>query len=292
MGLKIYLNGEFVDQEEAKVSVFDHGFLYGDGVFEGIRLYNGRVFRLKEHIDRLYEGAHTICLNIKETKEEMTKVVTESCRINGLKDAYIRLVVSRGKGDLGLDPKKCPVATSVCIAAEISLYPPELYEKGLSVATVATRRNPPESCNPRVKSLNYLNNIYAKIEANMMGVGEAIFLNEQGYVVEATADNIFIMKNGVLYTPPVHLGGLNGITRTTVMELAAKRGIKVEEALMNRMDLYNADEFFLTGTAAEIIPVTVYDNRTIADGKPGAITKQLIADYKAYTQVDGEVVVY
>lgn len=290
--MKIYLDGQFVDEENAKVSVFDHGLLYGDGVFEGIRIYNGRVFRLKEHIDRLFEGAHTICLKINETKEEMIKVVTEACRMNNLKDGYIRLVVSRGKGDLGLDPKKCPKTTTICIAAGISLYPAELYEKGLSVATVATRRNAPEACNPRVKSLNYLNNIYAKIEANMMGVGEAIFLNEQGYVVEATADNIFVVKNGVLYTPPVHLGGLNGITRITVMELARKRGIEVKEALMNRMDLYTADEFFLTGTAAEIIPVTLYDNRQIADGKPGEITKQLIADYKAYTNVDGVVVEY
>ncbi|MBO8169647.1 MAG: branched-chain-amino-acid transaminase [Thermoanaerobacteraceae bacterium] len=290
MGLIIYLDGEFVPEEEAKVSVFDHGLLYGDGVFEGIRAYHGRVFKLKEHIDRLYESAQTLQLKIDLTPEEMTEVVLETLRRNDLHDAYIRLVVTRGKGDLGLDPKKCPQTTVFCIAASIQLYPEELYVKGLSVVTVPTRRNVAEALNPRIKSLNYLNNIFAKMEANLTGSPEAIMLNNEGYVAEATGDNIFIVRNGELITPPPFVGILEGITRNTVMELARKRGIPVSEKLFTRHDMYIADEVFLTGTAAEVIPVVNVDGRTIADGKPGEMTKELIADFRELTKVDGPLI--
>jgi branched-chain amino acid aminotransferase len=290
MSLIIYLNGEFVKEEEAVVSVFDHGVLYGDGIFEGIRAYHGRVFKLKEHIDRLYESAHVIQLDIGLSKEEMMEVVLETCRRNNLEDAYIRLVVTRGKGDLGLDPRKCPKPTVFCIASGIQLYPEELYEKGMSIVTVPTRRNNPEAMNPRVKSLNYLNNIMAKMEAILSGVPEALLLNNEGYVTEATGDNVFIVKNGVLMTPPPHLGLLEGITRNTVMELAREKGIPVEEKLFNRLDVYLADECFLTGTAAELIPVISVDGRQIGDGKPGQMTKDLIAAYRELTKVDGPVI--
>ena len=222
MGLLIYLNGEFVPEEEAKVSVFDHGYLYGDGVFEGIRAYGGRVFRLKQHIDRLYDSAKAINLEIPYTRDEMGKVVCETCRRNNLSDAYIRLVISRGKGDLGLDPRKCGTPTVVCIASSIALYPQELYETGLDVITVPTRRNIAEGVNPRIKSLNYLNNIMAKMEANRVGAGEGLMLNCDGYVAEATGDNVFIVREGALLTPPPHIGILEGITRGTVIELARK----------------------------------------------------------------------
>jgi len=288
MGLIIYLDGQYVEEENAKVSVFDHGLLYGDGVFEGIRAYHGFVFKLKEHIDRLYQGAHTIGLRINETPEEMAQVVVETCRRNNLTDAYIRLVVTRGKGDLGLDPNKCPKSTTFCIAATIKLYPEELYQKGMGVVTVATRRNIAEACNPRVKSLNYLNNIYAKMEANLAGAGEGIMLNNEGYVAEATGDNVFYVKNGVLITPPIYAGLLEGVTRNCVMELARKRGIEVKETLFTRMDLYTADECFLTGTAAEVIPVVKYDGRVIGKGEPGEITKMLIEDYRNYIKNAGD----
>lgn len=287
MGLVIYLDGKFVPEEEAKVSVFDHGYLYGDGVFEGIRAYHNRVFKLKEHIDRLYESAKTIMLEIPMSKEEMAEVVIETCRRNQIRDGYIRLVVSRGKGDLGLDPRKCPRPTVMCIAATITLYPREFYEKGLEVKTVPTPRNLSEACNPRVKSLNYLNNIYAKIEANLAGVLEALMLNAQGYVCEATGDNVFIIKDGELITPPIHLGILKGITRDAVMELARKRGIIVKEEVFTRHDVFNADEVFLTGTAAELIPVIKVDGRVIGDGKPGPMFQQLLQDFRALTEVDG-----
>lgn len=287
MGLTIFLDGKYVDKESAVVSVFDHGFLYGDGIFEGIRAYNGRVFKLKEHIDRLYESAHIIALDIGMSKAEMTEVVLETLRRNNLTDAYIRLVVSRGVGDLGLDPNKCPKASVICIAASIKLYPEELYQKGMPVRTVPTRRNVPEALNPRIKSLNYLNNIMAKMEATAAGVNEAIMLNNEGYVTEGTGDNIFIIKNGILYTPPTHVGILEGITRNTVMELAEKRGIQVVEKVFTRVDVYIADECFLTGTAAEVIPVVEADGRTIGTGEPGEITLSLIEDYRELTQIDG-----
>ena len=290
MGLIIYVDGEFVPEEKAVTSIFDHGFLYGDGVFEGIRAYHGRVFKLKEHIDRLYESARSILLNIPISKEEMTEVVLETLRRNGLRDGYIRLVVSRGKGDLGLDPKKCPKAAIFCIGASIQLYPAELYEKGLDVVTVATKRNLNEALSPRIKSLNYLNNVLAKIEASLAGTLEAIMLNAEGYVAEATGDNIFIVKNGVLITPPSHVGILEGITRNTVMELGRQQGIPVEEKLFTRHDVYIADECFLTGTAAEVIPVIKVDGRPIGEGVPGTMTWQLIREFRELTKSDGPLI--
>ncbi len=287
MGLLIYLNGSFVPEEEAKISVFDHGFLYGDGVFEGIRAYHGKVFRLGEHIDRLYDSAKAINLEIPLTKDEMIEVVCETCRRNNLTDAYIRLVVSRGAGDLGLDPRKCPRPTIVNIASSITLYPEELYQTGLTVITVPTRRNIPEGVNPRIKSLNYLNNIMAKIEANIAGVPEAVMLNQEGFVAECTGDNIFIVKNGVLKTPPPYAGILEGVTRNAVIELAQKRGIPVAEVMLPRYDLFTADECFLTGTAAELIPVTKVDDRVIGNGKPGPIFLQLLEDFHELVKVDG-----
>ena len=280
MGLKIYLDGKFVDEEEAKVSVFDHGFLYGDGVFEGIRAYHNSVFRLKDHVDRLYDSAKAVNMEIPVNKEQMSEIILESCRQNDLKDAYIRVVVSRGKGDLGLDPRKCSVPTVVCIASSISIYPEEMYEKGLDVITVPTRRNGPEGVNPRIKSLNYLNNIMAKIEANMAGVPEAILLNQEGYVAECTGDNIFIVKNGILKTPAIHLGLLEGVTRNEVIGIARKEGIEVQETTFTRYDLFVADEVFLTGTAAELIPVVKVDDRVIADGKPGPIFSKLLQQFR------------
>lgn len=287
MSLQIYLNGRMVPKQEANVSVFDHGFLYGDGIFEGIRAYHGRVFKLAEHLERLYESAQTINLKIGISRAEMEKIVVETCRVNGMSDAYIRLVVSRGTGDLGLDPKKCPKASIVCITDKITLYPESFYETGLEVKTVPTRRNDVDSLNPRIKSLNYLNNILAKLEANLGGCLEAIMLNQQGYVCEATGDNIFIVKKGVLITPPISAGILEGITRNTVMELARGCNIEVKEELFTRHDLYNADEVFLTGTAAEMIPVTQIDGRVIANGKPGSLFNRLLPLYRDLTKVNG-----
>lgn len=286
----IYLNGEFVPKEKAVVSVFDHGLLYGDGVFEGIRAYHGRVFKLGEHLDRLYDGARAICLKIPVGKDEMQEIVLETLRRNNLSDAYIRLVVTRGPGDLGLDPRKCPEAFVFCIAASIVLYPDELYEKGMSVISVSTRRNIPTACIPRVKSLNYLNNIYAKMEANLAGMPEAIMLNNEGYVAEATGDNIFIVKKGVLITPPSSAGILEGITRNAVMDIAREKGITVEEKMFTMYDVYTADEVFLTGTAAEVIPVINVDGRIIADGKPGKMTWELISAFHELTKVDGPLI--
>ncbi|MGI5891966.1 MAG: branched-chain-amino-acid transaminase [Bacillota bacterium] len=287
MSLKIFLDGKMVDKEEAKISVFDHGLLYGDGVFEGIRAYNGRIFRLKEHIDRLFEGIHTICLKLQQTKEEMAQIVVDTCRVNNLADGYIRLVVTRGVGNLGLDPYSCQKPSIFCIANKITLYPDEYYQNGLTLATVPTRRNINEACNVRVKSLNYLNNIYAKIEANLLNVPEVIFLNNDGYVAEASADNIFYAKDGILYTPPLYACNLGGITRSVVMELAVKLGIEVKEMLFTRYDMYNADECFVTGTAAELVPAVVYDGRTIGQGKPGPIYKSILAAFKELTKTEG-----
>ena len=286
----IYLDGEFVPKEKAVVSVFDHGLLYGDGIFEGIRAYHGRVFRLDEHLDRFYDGARAICLEIPVSKEEMQEIVLETLRRNGLQDAYIRLVVTRGPGDLGLDPRKCPKPFIFCIAATIVLYPDELYEKGLSIISVSTRRNIPTACIPRVKSLNYLNNIYAKMEANLAGMPEAIMLNNEGYVAEATGDNIFIVKKGVLITPPSSAGILEGVTRNAVMDLVSRKGITVEDKLFTMFDVYTADEVFLTGTAAEIIPCINVDGRIIGGGKPGDMTRELIAAFHELTRVDGPLI--
>lgn len=287
MGLVIYCNGAFVPEEEAKVSVFDHGFLYGDGIFEGIRAYYGRVFKLDEHLKRLYESAKSIQMNIGISKDEMQEIVLETLRRNSLKDAYIRLVVSRGKGDLGLDPVKCARAAIFCIADQIKIFEPSMYEQGLEVKTVAIRRNNPDSLSPRIKSLNYLNNILAKIEANQAGVVEGIMLNQEGYVAEGTSDNIFIFRNRVLITPPLSAGILEGLTRESVLQLAKKLGIEAREELFTRHDLYTSDECFLTGTAAELIPVTNVDGREIGDGVPGDVFKQLLAAFRDLTHVNG-----
>ncbi len=287
--MKIYLNGDIVEEKDAKVSVFDHGYLYGDGVFEGIRSYSGRVFRLDEHLDRLYSSAHTIMLNMPLTKAEMREAVLETLKSNNLKDAYIRLIVSRGAGDLGLDPRKCKNSTIVIIADKIKLYPQELCEKGLEIIAVPTRRNIAEAVNPQIKSLNYLNNIMAKIEAIHCGYEEAIMLNNEGYVVECSGDNIFIFSGSTLYTPPDHLGALKGITQAVVGELAEKMNIGIVREVFSRHDVYNAQECFLTGTAAEIIPVVKVDGRTIGSGKPGKITLQLIKEYKEITKTEGVV---
>jgi len=287
MGLQVYINGKYYPKSEAKISVFDHGFLYGDGVFEGIRSYNQRVFRLKEHLDRLYESAHTIMLTIPLTKKQMTDAIIKTLQKNTLKDAYIRLVISRGTGDLGLDPKKCPKATVIIIADRIALYPQEFYKKGLALITVPTVRNLPNALNPEVKSLNYLNNIMAKIEAANCGYKEAIMLNCDGSVAECTGDNIFVVKNNVLCTPPTFIGALKGITRDAIIDLAKKNKIKVGEGIMTRHDLYNANEIFLTGTAAEVIPVIKIDGRQIGTGKPGAVTKKLLKAFTQLTKTDG-----
>lgn len=284
----VYINGKFHDKENAKISVFDHGLLYGDGVFEGIRVYNGRVFKLVEHIDRLYESAKTIMLNVSLSKEKLISDVLKTARRNNLKDAYIRLVVTRGIGTLGLSPFKCLHPQIIIIADKIQLYPGSFYKKGLKVVTVPTQRNRPESMSPRVKSLNYLNNIMAKIEAVNSGVHEAIMLNSYGFVAECTGDNIFIVRNGILLTPSLYMGVLEGVTRNTVMDLARKHSIEVKQIVMSRHDVFNADECFLTGTAAEIIPVIECDKRIIGDGKPGSVTKKLMNLYGKLTNTSGE----
>ncbi|HID56231.1 TPA: branched-chain-amino-acid transaminase [Candidatus Poribacteria bacterium] len=283
----VYLNGEFVPKEEAKISVFDHGLLYGDGVFEGIRSYSGRVFKLDEHLKRLYDSAKAIMLKIPLEMDEMREVVLETLRRNNLRDAYIRLVVTRGEGDLGLDPDKCPKPTVFCIADKIVLYPEKYYKEGLRIVTVPTRRNYVEAINPRIKSLNYLNNILAKIEGKLANAPEAIMLNWEGYVVECTGDNVFIVKKGVLKTPPVYIGALEGVTRNSVMDLAREIGMEVREELFTRYELYTSDECFLTGTAAEVIPVVEVDKRPIGDGKPGPVTLKLIDAFRRYAQTHG-----
>jgi len=286
--MKIYINGKFYSKEDAKVSVFDHGFLYGDGVFEGIRSYNCLVFKLKEHIDRLYESAHSIMLDIGITKQEMIKAVLETLKANKLKDAYIRLVVSRGVGDLGMDPRKCLGKPAIIIIADkIVLYPEKMYREGLAIVTVPTVRNMPEALNPQIKSLNYLNNILAKIEAVNAGCDEAIMLDSLGFVAECTGDNIFIVKNGNLYTPPQCMGTLRGITRDAVIDLARKARIPVHEHVITRHEVYISDECFLTGTAAEIIPVVKIDGRRIGSGKPGALTQNLTKKFHECTGRSG-----
>jgi branched-chain amino acid aminotransferase len=279
-----YLNGEFVPASEAKVSVFDHGFLYGDGVFEGIRAYNGQVFKLEQHLRRLYRGAKALMLEIPLTPEKMKEAVLESLRRNQLRDAYFRLVVSRGPGDLGLDPRRCDQGPTVLIIVDkITLYPPEVYQRGLEVMTVVTRRLSHTTLNPAIKSLNYLNNIIAKMEVIRAGHVEGIMLNEFGYVAEATGDNVFIYDDGALLTPPVHVGILEGITRETVIGLGRELGLPVKEELFTQFELYNAEECFLTGTAAEIVPVVKVDGRIIGDGEPGPVTKRLIQRFQMLT---------
>jgi branched-chain amino acid aminotransferase len=282
----IYLDGAYLPREEAKVSVFDHGLLYGDGVFEGIRAYNGRIFRLDEHLDRLYDSARTIDLAIPITKAEMTEAICETLRRNNLRDAYIRPIVTRGIGDLGLDPRKCPVPTVIVIAVEWGAMYGDLYEKGLTGVTVSIRRNPAEALPPNVKSLNYLNNILAKIEANCKGGDEAIFFDTNGYLSEGSGDNIYVVKNGVIVTPPT-LNNLRGVTRLVVLECAAALGITVLERNMGYFDLYTADEVFVTGTAAEVAPIVTIDGRTIGTGRPGPVTRQLVSAFKTATEQSG-----
>jgi branched-chain amino acid aminotransferase len=288
----IYVDGKLVPREDAKVSVFDHGLLYGDGVFEGIRVYDGNVFRLREHLDRLYESAKTIWLDIPMTFEELERATVETVAANGMRDAYIRLVVTRGVGDLGIDPATCKRPTLFIICSTISLYPRKYYEEGIPLITASTRRIPMECLDPRIKSLNYLNNILAKIEAKRAGVPEAIMLNHYGRVAECTADNIFIKKNGELLTPRLTEGALPGVTRGAVLELAHHAGLATSEVALGLYDLYNAHECFLTGTGAEIVPVTSIDGRQIGNGRPGAATLDLMQRFRELRVRDGHKVVY
>ncbi len=287
MEQQIYIDGKFYPKGEAKISVYDHGLLYGDGVFEGIRCYNGNVFRLKEHIKRLYHSACSINLHIPISREEMADITCETIRKNGLRDAYVRLVVTRGIGDLGLDPRKCPKATIFCIAQPFAPLYGDLYDKGLKVVTVGTRRTSWDTLDVKAKTLNYLNNIMAKIQANLAGCDEGLMLNYLGHVSEGTGDNFFVVREGKLYTPPTEAGVLIGITREVVMELARKLGITVHEKDMTLFDVYTADEAFMTGTAAEIAPIVELDSRKIHDGKPGPITKKLMAEFKKIREKDG-----
>ncbi len=283
----IYMNGKLVPKEEANVSVFDHGLLYGDGVFEGIRVYEGNIFRLHAHIERLYESAKTIGLEIPMSIEEVEAATVQTVEANGMANAYIRLVVTRGRGDLGIDPTSCPKPTVFIICATIQLYPKEFYETGIPLITASTRRIPMECLDPRIKSLNYLNNILAKIEAKKAGVPEAVMLNLSGRVAECTADNIFIWKNGKLKTPRLTEGALPGVTRWATLELAHESGLRVKETVLGLHDLYNAEECFLTGTGAEIVPVVTIDGRQIGDGKPGKTTLDLLERFRKLRVSDG-----
>ncbi len=284
MGLKIHIDGELVEEENAKVSVFDHGLLYGDGVFEGIRAYRGTIFREAAHIKRLYDSARAIMLQVPVTPDELSKAMVDTMAANGLTDAYLRVVVTRGKGDLGLDPRKCPEPCLIIIAASIELYPDEFYQNGLEIVTVPTRRNSTDALSPRIKSCNYLNNILAKIEGIRAGCIEALMLNAKGEVAECTGDNIFILNGDVLKTPPPEAGILEGVTRGVVInELAGPLGLTVREVPLTRHDLFLADECFLTGTAAEIIPVVKIDDREIGDGTPGETTLKLLAEFRKLT---------
>lgn len=285
--LQIYIDGEFFDEAEAKVSVFDHGLLYGDGVFEGIRFYNGRVFRMEAHMDRLWESAHSICLDIPISREAMDEALLETIRKNNLRDGYVRLIVTRGVGNLGLNPTQCKRPTIIIIASTIALYPEEVYRKGLTVVTVATRRMGAATLNPAIKSLNYLNNVLARIEANLASADEALMLNDVGNVAECTADNVFIVKHGQIMTPPITAGALRGITRSVVFDIAGELGIRISEPELTRHDLYIADEAFLTGTAAEVIPMIKVDGRTIGSGKPGPITNRTITRFRELTRETG-----
>lgn len=286
--MRVYVDGKYYDEAQAKVSVFDHGLLYGDGIFEGIRAYNGRVFKLKEHVDRLYASAKAILLTIPLSPAAMTRAVVETCRRNKIRDGYVRLLVTRGVGTLGLNPNRCKKGSVIIIAGKIQLYPEQYYQKGMEIVTVPTTRNLHNALNPAIKSLNYLNNILAKIEANNAGVEEAVMLNAEGFVAECTGDNLFIVKDGALLTPPLSAGALYGITRRIVMELAAEEGCRVSEPNLTRYDLFNADECFLTGTGAEIVPVVKIDGRVIGRGRVGRLTRKLVARYHALTQVSGE----
>ena len=286
MSLKVYISGTLYDKDDAKISVYDHGFLYGDGVFEGMRSYGGRVFRLEPHLDRLWESAKAICLEIPMSRQQMTEAIDQTLQANGIADGYIRLIVTRGAGTLGLDPNRTSDPQVVIITDHIALYPDELYEKGLKIVTASTIRNHSAALSPRIKSLNYLNNILAKIEGLQAGCIEALMLNTKGEVAECTGDNIFMVRGGVLYTPPIEAGILEGITRDAVIELARQSGREVREIPLTRHDIYIADECFLTGTAAEVVPVVEVDSRPIADGTPGPITRELVEQFRRLTRGD------
>ena len=285
--MKIYFNGKLVPKEEAAVSVFDHGLLYGDGVFEGIRFYGGHVFRLEEHIERLYKSARAIALDVQMNPDEMARAVLQTIAANGLTDGYVRLVVTRGEGSLGLSPRSCPKPTIFIIASTITLYPEEMYKNGLKLVTCATRRIAHGALSPMVKSLNYLNNIMAKIEAEQAGAGEGLMLNEQGYVAECTGDNVFVVRDGRITTPPIAAGALAGVTRAVVFEVARDLGVEIREENITRYDIYTADECFLTGTAAEIIPAVELDSRPVHDGKPGPVTRRLTELFRELTRTTG-----
>jgi len=281
--MQVYIDGKFFPQAKANISVCDHGFLYGDGVFEGIRIYNGNIFMLDEHINRLYDSAKAIGLKIPLSKTELRNAVRQAHKVNGLKDGYIRLIVTRGVGDLGIDPRKCPKPSIIIIVNKIALYPRELYRKGMEIVTASTQRTPVSALNPQIKSMNYLNNILAKIEAVNAGANEALMLNSSGNVVECSGDNIFIYRNDTLITPPTSIGALDGVTRGIVIKIAKQEGLKVEELIFSRYEVYTSDECFLSGTAAEIIPVIKVDGREIGNGKPGKITALLINKFKKFT---------
>lgn len=285
--MKVYIDGTLHDEKDARISVFDHGLLYGDGVFEGIRFYNRRVFRLEEHIRRLYDSARSILLNVPITPEEMTEAVLATCRANDLNDGYIRLVLTRGTGSMGLSPFRCPKASVIIIACSIQLYPEEAYQNGLVMATVATRRPTHDTLSPQVKSLNYLNNVMAKVEAIQAGAEEGLMLNERGLVAECTGDNLFIVRDSTITTPPITAGALDGITRKVVIELAASLGIPLREAELSRHDIYTADECFLTGTAAEVIAAVKLDQRPIGNGRPGPVTGRIIDAFRSLTRSTG-----
>ena len=290
MGLVTYVNGAFVPKEEAKVSVYDHGYLYGDGIFEGIRAYGGRVFRLEQHLDRLYDSARYLILEIPLSRDEMREAILETVRRSGLRDAYVRPVISRGVGDLGLDPRKCRGATVVIIVDTIQLYPKEAYERGLRTVTATTRKIRPDALSPQAKTLNYLNNIMARLEANQAGVDEAIMLTGDGYVSECTADNLFLVRRGEIWTPPAFLGILKGVTREAVMTLARALEIPVLEKVFTLHDVYTADECFLTGTGAEVGPVTEVDARPIGTGRPGPISLRLTQAFRELVRTEGTAV--
>lgn len=285
--LQVYLDGKFVPKSEAKISVFDHGLLYGDGVFEGIRFYKRNVFRLAQHLDRLWDSARAIMLEIPMTRDEMVEATVETCRRSGLDDGYVRLVVTRGEGTLGLSIRHCQNPSVFIIASTIKLYPEEMYRDGLSIVTAGARRIAPDTFSARIKSLNYLNNIMGKIQAENSGVLEALMLNAQGYIVEATADNVFLVKGNTLITPPTYMGALRGITRDAVMEIAADQGMEVREEPFGLYEVYTADEMFLTGTAAEVIAVTKVDSRVIGSGVRGPVTARLGDAFHATTTTDG-----
>lgn len=284
---KVYIDGALYPKSEAKINVFDHGLLYGDGVFEGIRIYSGRIFRFKEHMDRIFESARSIRLEPPISREEMDQAVIDTVRANGLRDGYIRLVVTRGVGDLGLDPKKCGKASVIVIVDKIQLYPEKLYQEGITVVTASTRRMHPDMLSSKVKSLNYLNSIMAKMEANLAGCIEALMLDSDGFVCECSADNVFIVKKGEVFTPSPKFSLLMGVTRGVVIEIARKLGIVLHETALTRHEFYTADEFFVTGTGAELVPVISLDGRVIGEGKPGPVTGRLLEEFRRLRTSEG-----